>query len=96
MQQVLLGKYKVASWGEEDGDILNSRMFETLEEAISFGESLNRPYFLMESLEVGEGTYQWRVLPYGGARLWRTGTFAYRHRMILSMAAIAFLMRMKK
>lgn len=96
MQQVLLGKYKVATWGAEDGDILSSRMFDTLPEAISFGESLNRPYFLMESLEVGEGTYQWRVLPYGGARLWRTGTFLYRHRLLLGMAAITYFIRKKK
>jgi len=96
MKQVLLGRYKVATWGTEDSDVLDSRMFDELEEAISFGESLGKPYFLMESIFDDNGSYSWRLLDYGGARLWKTGTFLYKHRLAVALFGLACIMRMTK
>jgi len=36
-------------------------------------------------VRVGQGDYQWRVLPYGAHRLWTFGSRAYEVRWILAV-----------
>ena len=65
---VPLKEYKVAYW--KGGDVLNSEMFDTLEEARLFIASLPSSdiYTLMQSKDVGNGSYSWVVLQDGVGR----------------------------
>jgi hypothetical protein len=66
-------------------------MFDDLDAATAHGALLQRPYIIMESLRVGNGTYSWRVLPYGAHWLWRAGTFLYMMRWpLVGLLALRF------
>ncbi len=39
----------------------------------------------MEATSVGQGDYQWQVLPYGAHRLWSFGSRAYELRWVLAV-----------
>jgi hypothetical protein len=85
MQLVPLGRYKLAWWSPGSPDTLSSTMHDTLEGALQAAQRLGSPHLVMEAVRVGQGDYQWRVLPYGAHRLWTFGSRAYEVRWILAV-----------
>ena len=77
---VPLKEYKVAYW--KGGDILNSEMFDTVSEARRFISGLPQEdiYTLMQSKDVGNGSYSWVVLQDGVGRLIPALSWVYRNR----------------
>ena len=96
MQSVKLGKYKVAFWRPADPTRLDSLMFDRLDAATAASTALSNDgsrTLLMESVTVGDGTYSWRLLPFGNHRAFRTGAALYRYRWPLAAMLALCVMR---
>jgi hypothetical protein len=64
--------YKLAWVDEANKDILHSKMFTTLEEAVS--ESMkHKDYFIFKLKSMEDGQYSWDLLPYGISGYYKLG-----------------------
>lgn len=86
MDLVKLDKYKVTWWAN---DTLNSRMLPTLDQAIRFSSSLDDTFLIMESVHVGDGSYRWKVLPFGAHRVLNVGRALYDNRVLILLMLLA-------
>lgn len=86
MDLVKLDKFKVTWWAR---NTLNSRMFPTVEEATRFSSSLDDTFLIMESVHVGDGSYQWKVLPFGAHRALSLGRTLYDNRVLILLTLLA-------
>lgn len=77
---VPLKQYKVAYW--KGGDVLNSQMFDTIDDARRFISELSKDdiYTLMQSKDVGNGSYSWMVLEDGVGVFIPALSWVYRNR----------------
>ena len=85
MQLVPLGRYKLAWWNPGAPESLSSSMHDSLEGALQAARRVGGTHLIMEATSVGQGDYQWRVLPYGAHRLWSFGSRAYELRWVLAV-----------
>ena len=92
---VELKRYKVAYW--QDGSVLNSQMFDTLSQAESFTQKLSTStlYTIMESKEIGDGSYSWTVLKNGVGKFLPTMSALYRQKTAIGIgiASMALILR---
>lgn len=86
MDLVKLDKFKVTWWAR---NTLNSRMFPTVEEATRFSSGLDDTFLIMESVHVGDGSYQWKVLPFGAHRALSLGRTLYDNRVLILLTLLA-------
>jgi hypothetical protein len=64
--------YKLAWVDESNKDILHSKMFTTLEEAVS--ESIkHKDFFIFKLKSMEDGQYSWDLLPYGISGYYKLG-----------------------
>ena len=78
--QNIVKEYKVAYW--TNGNVLQSRMFDTLISAKEFVDSLSFDYLatVMQLQGNTNGDYTWKVLPISTGRLIPFSTSLYKHR----------------
>jgi len=78
--QSIVKEYKVAYWN--DGNVLQSRMFDTLVSANEFVDSLSFDYLVtvMQLQSNTNGDYVWKVLPISTGRYIPFSTSLYKHR----------------
>ena len=88
MQLVPLGRYKLAWWSPGAPESLSSSMHDSLEGALQAARRVGGAHLIMEATSVGQGNYQWRVLPYGAHRLWSFGSQAYELRWVLAVTLL--------
>lgn len=91
MQMVPLGRYKVAWWGT-DG-VLHSAMYEEYEDARTRAKAEASRGFqvtVMEAMRVGDGTYDWKMLPDELGRFWPFLTTLGSIRTELALGACVF------
>ena len=83
---VPLKEYKVAYW--TGGKVLNSQMFDTLQEARFFIAGLPKTdvYTLMQSKDIGDGSYSWFVLEDGAGRYLPALSWMYQNRQPIGYA----------
>jgi hypothetical protein len=88
LQLVPLGRFKLTWWSAGAPSDLSSVMYSRLEDALADAARLGGPWLIMENVHVGQGSYRWRVLPYGAHRLWSAGATAYELRWLLAAACL--------
>lgn len=91
MQMVPLGKYKVA-WWRADG-VLHSAMFDAYADAQQKARteaSRGAQVTVMEATHVGDGTYDWKMLPDELGRFWPFLTTVGSIRTELAVGACLF------
>ena len=91
-QMVPLKEYKVAYW--TGGEVLQSKMFDTLKEAKMFACGLPKTtvYTIMQSKTVGDGSYSWVVLPDGVGGILPKLSWIYSNRKPVGYALGAFVL----
>jgi hypothetical protein len=68
MQNVKLGRYKIAFWQPSDAIIIYSKMFDDLNAAKLEADALHKAgylYTIMEIRVISDGAYTWEVLEEG-------------------------------
>ena len=96
MQDVKLGRYKVAYWFPGSDPVLFSQMFDGEVEARSFAQSAEKQgylYTLMESQDVGNGSYSWKLLSGGLSPYFGTASMLYKLRWIFAMFGVFLLLK---
>ena len=84
MKLVPIEKFKLTWWTPDQPNILHSAMYPSLERAMAAAEAKGGPHLIMESVAVGDGQYQWKILPVGSHALWKTGVRVYDARWVLA------------
>jgi hypothetical protein len=68
-----VGRYKLAYIKKGMPDMLYSKMFNDLGDAVAFSKSISGPWLLMEQVVASGTEYAWDLLPYGKYKEYRTG-----------------------
>ena len=92
MQSVPIGRYKVAFWNTSDPNILHSKMFDTLDEALFETQKLEAASYLFTVMEIkviGASEYTWELLPYGVGKQMPWLSQLYRYKIPLAIGLIA-------
>ena len=93
MQNVKLGRYKVAYWFAGSNPVMFSQMFDYESEARNFASNVKAQgylYTLMESQGVGDGSYSWKLLSGGISPFFGIASFAYKLRWPLAFVGGAY------
>jgi len=84
MKLVPLERFKLTWWSPGQPNTLHSAMFASLDQAMAEAETKGGPHLVMESVMVGDGKYQWKILPLGSYGLWNAGVRVYDARWVLA------------
>ena len=96
MQDVKIGRYKVAYWMAEGNPILFSQMFDDEMLARAFSSEIEKQgylYTLMESQDVGDGSYSWKLLSGGLSPYFGTASVLYKLRWPLLIGGALLLVK---
>ena len=83
-----IGTIKVAWTTPNNYNELNSRMFDSVEEAESFAAGM-KDYMLMRLIENEGDYYKWEVLPYGNYKSYKAGMVISENIVIFTVLAAA-------
>lgn len=89
MKMVKIDRYKLTWWAAGH---LCSQMFPTIQAAEDFAKrsaGVGDTYLIMESAEIGDGAYRWRVLPFGAHRFLSLGQALYENRVLIGLFLFA-------
>lgn len=98
MQDVKLGRYKVAYWFAGTDPVMFSQMFDYESEARDFASHVKAQgylYTLMESQGIGDGSYSWKLLSGGVSPYFGVASTLYKLRWPLMIASGAYFFMRK-
>ena len=78
-----IGNFKVAYWNPSSASIMNSKMFDTYEQATAFTNKVTQNgmiYTLMKKQNASKGSYTWKVLDDGVGRYLSPLSQAWKYR----------------
>ena len=76
------GTIKVAWFKNQNYNLLYSKMFNNLEDALSFAAKI-KDFMIMELVESVEDEYKWKLLPYGNYQQYNYGMKIVKNKPIL-------------
>lgn len=91
-----VGKYKIV-YIKSKADLAFSRMFDTVDSALSFAHKLKYRWVLMQKVAMEDRDYAWKMLPYGAYRSYRAGVVmdSFRYLIIGAVLFVVFYYLMK-
>ena len=93
MQDVKLGRYKVAYWFAGSDPVMFAQMFDHESEARNFASHVKDQgylYTLMESQGIGDGSYSWKLLSGGVSPFLGAASTLYKWRWPLLFISGAY------
>lgn len=79
------GTIKLVWIPEDNYSLMESKMFDSVTEALNYAKAVGRTDFMLMSLiQTKDHYYQWRVLPYGSFTGYKLGMSIFKNKIVLT------------
>ena len=90
-----IGNFKVAYWNPSSAQIINSKMFDSYEQAAAFIKKVDQNgmiYTLMKRQSASKGSYTWKLMDNGVGRYVSTLSKGWKYRKQIMYGTVGILL----